>query len=85
MSTERPLGQRKIGYVFQAYRECAFFPGFRPSSNIEYPLMLEGVPLGERRRRSNDTHRHLERDVDLNRYPYELSAGQQQLISICVR
>lgn len=77
----KTLGQTKIGYVFQNYRD-ALFPWISAFSNIEYPLKLEGVPSAERRRRVEHLVAHLGVTIDLNRYPYELSGGQQQLISI---
>jgi NitT/TauT family transport system ATP-binding protein len=41
-----------------------------------------GVPKAERRARSEKLVEHLGVKIDLKRYPYEMSGGQQQLISI---
>ncbi len=70
-----------FGYVFQNYRE-ALFPWLRAFENIEYPLKLRRVPKRERRARVERLVAHLGVKIDLKRYPYELSGGQQQLISI---
>jgi NitT/TauT family transport system ATP-binding protein len=70
-----------FGYVFQNYRE-ALFPWLRAFENIEYPLKLRRVPRRERRARVERLVAHLGVKIDLKRYPYELSGGQQQLISI---
>jgi NitT/TauT family transport system ATP-binding protein len=70
-----------FGYVFQNYRE-ALFPWLRAFENIEYPLKLRKVPKRERRARVERLVAHLSVKIDLKRYPYELSGGQQQLISI---
>jgi NitT/TauT family transport system ATP-binding protein len=70
-----------FGYVFQNYRE-ALFPWLRAFENIEYPLKLRQVPKRERRARVERLVAHLGVKIDLKRYPYELSGGQQQLISI---
>jgi NitT/TauT family transport system ATP-binding protein len=70
-----------FGYVFQNYRE-ALFPWLRAFENIEYPLKLRRVPRRERRARVERLVAHLSVKIDLKRYPYELSGGQQQLISI---
>ena len=70
-----------FGYVFQNYRE-ALFPWLRAFENIEYPLKLRRIPKRERRARVERLVAHLGVKIDLKRYPYELSGGQQQLISI---
>jgi NitT/TauT family transport system ATP-binding protein len=67
--------------VFQNYRE-ALFPWLRSVDNIEYPLKLMKLPKVERRDRVEKLVAHLGVKIDLNRYPYEMSGGQQQLISI---
>ena len=77
-SRSRPI---KFGYVFQNYRE-ALFPWLRSVDNIEYPLKLMKLPKAERRARVEKLVAHLGVKIDLNRYPYEMSGGQQQLISI---
>jgi NitT/TauT family transport system ATP-binding protein len=77
----KPLDQIKFGYVFQNYRE-ALFPWLRSFDNIEYPLKLMGVPKAERRGRVERMVAHLGVKIDLARYPYQLSGGQQQLVSI---
>jgi NitT/TauT family transport system ATP-binding protein len=71
----------KIGYVFQNYRE-ALFPWLRACDNIEYPLKFMKLPRPERRRRVDALVERLGVRIDLNRYPYEMSGGQQQLVSI---
>jgi len=71
----------KIGYVFQNYRE-ALFPWLRARENIEYPLKFMKLPKPERRRRVEALVARLGVRIDLNRYPYEMSGGQQQLVSI---
>jgi energy-coupling factor transporter ATP-binding protein EcfA2 len=51
-------------------------------ANIEYALMLRNVPKAERRPRVQALVDHLGVKIDLKRYPYEMSGGQQQLVSI---
>jgi NitT/TauT family transport system ATP-binding protein len=75
------LHEIKIGYVFQNYRE-ALFPWMRAIDNIEYPLRLMRVRRRERRERVEKLIARLGVKVDLKRYPYEMSGGQQQLVSI---
>jgi NitT/TauT family transport system ATP-binding protein len=75
------LADIKFGYVFQNYRE-ALFPWLRAFDNIAYPLKLMRVPLAERRARTEKLVAHLGVKLDLNLYPYYMSGGQQQLVSI---
>ena len=77
----KKLSEIKFGYVFQNYRE-ALFPWLRAIDNIEYPLKVMRVPDAERRARSEKLIAHLGVKLDLKRYPYEMSGGQQQLVSI---
>lgn len=75
------LDQIKFGYVFQNYRE-AMFPWLRAVQNIEYPLKKMKLPKAERRNRIERLVAHLGVKIDLNLYPYQMSGGQQQLVSI---
>jgi NitT/TauT family transport system ATP-binding protein len=77
----RPLNKIKFGYVFQNYRE-ALFPWLRAFDNIAYPLKVMGVPKVERIVRVEKIVANLNVKVDLNLYPYQMSGGQQQLVSI---
>ena len=75
------LSEIKFGYVFQNYRE-ALFPWLRAFDNIAYPLKLKGVGKPERGDRVEKLVARLGVRLDLNRYPYQMSGGQQQLVSI---
>src|ERR1700722_5945633 len=75
------LDEIKFGYVFQNYRE-ALFPWLRAFDNISYPLKVMQVPFAERRVRTEKLVAHLGVKIDLNLYPYQMSGGQQQLVSI---
>jgi NitT/TauT family transport system ATP-binding protein len=77
----QPLSQIKFGYVFQNYRE-AMFPWLRAFDNIAYPLKVMGVPKAERIVRVEKIVANLNVKIDLNLYPYQMSGGQQQLVSI---
>jgi NitT/TauT family transport system ATP-binding protein len=67
--------------VFQNYRD-ALFPWRRAIDNIRYPLKLAGQSAQEVDRRVEQLVASFQVTFDLNRYPYELSGGQQQLVSI---
>jgi NitT/TauT family transport system ATP-binding protein len=77
----QPLNKIKFGYVFQNYRE-AMFPWLRAFDNIAYPLKVMGVPKAERTVRVEKIVANLNVKIDLNLYPYQMSGGQQQLVSI---
>jgi len=77
----RRLDEIKFGYVFQNYRE-ALFPWMRAFDNIAYPLKLMNVPPAERRARTEALVAHLGIKLNLGLYPYQMSGGQQQLVSI---
>jgi NitT/TauT family transport system ATP-binding protein len=77
----KPLRETVIGYVFQNYRE-ALFPWKRAIDNIKYPLQLAGQSKAECKRRAEELVASFDIRFDLHRYPYELSGGQQQLVSI---
>lgn len=68
-----------IGFIFQAYN---LIPVLTVEENIEYIMLLQGVPKKERRRRVVD----ILKDVDLegfeDRMPPKLSGGQQQRVAI---
>ena len=73
--------ETRIGYVFQNYRE-AVFPWMRAIDNIRYPLQYLGIPKGERQARLDRLIESFEVQFDLKAYPYQMSGGQQQLVSI---
>jgi NitT/TauT family transport system ATP-binding protein len=77
----QPLSSIKFGYVFQNYRE-AMFPWLRAFDNIAYPLKVMGVPKAERIARVEKIVASFNVKIDLSLYPYQMSGGQQQLVSI---
>jgi NitT/TauT family transport system ATP-binding protein len=77
----KTVGETRIGYVFQNYRE-AVFPWLRAIDNIRYPLKFLNLSRAEKDARVDKLIASFDVRIDLNRYPYELSGGQQQLVSI---
>jgi NitT/TauT family transport system ATP-binding protein len=77
----KTLAETRIGYVFQNYRE-ALFPWMTAFNNILYALKLRKVPEAEAVERVTKLVERLGVKIDLRRYPYEMSGGQQQLVSI---
>jgi len=75
------LDEIKFGYVFQNYRE-ALFPWLSAFDNIAYPLQIMKVPARDCVGRTEKLVDHLGIKLDLKLYPYQMSGGQQQLVSI---
>jgi NitT/TauT family transport system ATP-binding protein len=75
------ISETRISYVFQNYRE-ALFPWLKAIDNIHYPLKVMGIPRKERRNRVEKLLADFEVRIDLDAYPYTLSGGQQQAVSI---
>lgn len=75
------IKEARIGYVFQNYRE-ALFPWLRSIDNIRYPLKFLNLSKTEQRARVDQMVEYFGIKLDLNQYPYQLSGGQQQLVSI---
>src|ERR1700688_3744921 len=75
------LNEIKFGYVFQNYRE-ALFPWLRAFDNIAYPLKMMRVAPAERRARTERLVARLGMKLNLDLFPYQMSGGQQQLVSI---
>ncbi len=68
-----------IGFVFQAFN---LIPVLSAAENVEYVMLLQGIPQAERRQRA----RTILGDVGLGdkyeRRPAELSGGQQQRVAV---
>jgi NitT/TauT family transport system ATP-binding protein len=77
----KTIAQTRLSYVFQNYRE-ALFPWMRAISNIQYPLKILGLDKKTQSERVEALLAEFNIRIDLNRYPYELSGGQQQMVSI---
>ncbi|MBT2334116.1 ABC transporter ATP-binding protein [Variovorax paradoxus] len=73
--------ETRIGYVFQNYRE-AVFPWLRAIDNIRYPLQYLNLSKVEQQSRMDSLMESFDVKLDLQRYPYQMSGGQQQLVSI---
>jgi NitT/TauT family transport system ATP-binding protein len=71
----------RIGYVFQNYRE-AVFPWMRAIDNIRYPMKYLDLSKGEKEARIDRLVESFDVKIDLNKYPYQMSGGQQQMVSI---
>jgi len=68
-----------IGFIFQAYN---LIPVLTVEENIEYIMILQGVPKAERQERV----KHILAEIDMagfeRRFPPKISGGQQQRVAI---
>ncbi|MGM0431787.1 MAG: ABC transporter ATP-binding protein [Spirochaetota bacterium] len=68
-----------IGFIFQAYN---LIPVLNVEENVEYIMMLQGVPREERRHRVSEMLNKMHMKGYLDRFPSQLSGGQQQRVAI---
>ena len=68
-----------IGFVFQAYN---LIPVLTVMENIEYVMLLQNVPVAERKERVEKFLTEVGLEGKGNRFPVELSGGQQQRVAI---
>jgi putative ABC transport system ATP-binding protein len=68
-----------IGFVFQSYN---LIPVLSAAENVEYVMLLQGVPATERRRRSHQILADVGLEGKDDRRPAELSGGQQQRVAV---
>ncbi|HQQ60877.1 MAG: ABC transporter ATP-binding protein [Lentisphaerae bacterium] len=73
------LRLHKIGFVFQSYN---LIPVLTARENVEFTMLLQGVPAGERRRRAMELLGRVGLQGLENRRPPTLSGGQQQRVAV---
>ena len=73
------LRLRKIGFVFQEFN---LIPVLSAVENVEFVMLLQGVPEAERRSRALALLRELGLEGMEHRRPSELSGGQQQRVAV---
>lgn len=73
------LRSQVVGVIYQNYN---LFPGFTVRENIGLPLRLMLRPPFDANARADQLLKELEISELANRYPNELSGGQQQLVAV---
>ncbi|MEE9524924.1 MAG: ABC transporter ATP-binding protein [Thermodesulfovibrionales bacterium] len=68
-----------IGFIFQSYN---LIPVLSAKENIEYVMLLQGIPDDERRSRVSDILREVGMEGMEERMPGQLSGGQQQRVAV---
>ncbi len=73
------LRLHNIGFVFQAYN---LIPVLSALENVEYVMLLQGVPVADRRQRAKTILDDVGLEDKYDRRPAELSGGQQQRVAV---
>ncbi|MBN2431398.1 MAG: ABC transporter ATP-binding protein [Acidobacteria bacterium] len=70
---------RKVGFIFQSYN---LIPVLSALENVEFVMLLQGIPAKERRERARSILKEVGLDGMFHRRPNELSGGQQQRVAV---
>ena len=73
------LRRRRIGFVFQFFN---LIPVLDSVENAALPLMLDGLPLPEARRRAGEWLERVDMSSRQTHRPDQLSGGQQQRVAV---
>jgi len=73
------LRLRQVGFIFQAYN---LIPVLSARENAEFVLLLQGVPVKERRQRVGALLKEVGLQGMEDRRPQQLSGGQQQRVAV---
>ena len=73
------LRRQKLGFIFQRHD---LFPILTARENVEFPMLLDNIPVQERRTRAEDLLALVGLDGKADYLPDELSGGQQQRVGI---
>lgn len=70
---------QKLGFIFQAYN---LIPVLSAIENVEFPMMLLGIPEKERKSKALKVLTELGIGELINKRPNEMSGGQQQRVAV---
>lgn len=73
------LRRKKIGFVFQTFN---LIPVFTASENVEFPLLVQGISSGERRRRVAEALESVGLASRARHRPDLLSGGERQRVAV---
>ncbi len=73
------LRRRRLGFVFQSFHLVPVLSAFE---NVEYPLLIDGVPRRERRARTTAALAAVGLQDRLGHKPDQLSGGERQRVAV---
>jgi iron(III) transport system ATP-binding protein len=74
-----PPHQRRLGFVFQ---DLALWPHLTVQENLDFVLGASNLARGDRQRRVHDALALVRIEQFSNRYPHQLSGGEQQRVAL---
>ncbi|MEV4612067.1 ABC transporter ATP-binding protein [Kitasatospora sp. NPDC049258] len=77
--TRIPAHRRDAGMVFQSY---SLFPHLTAADNVAFGLRMRGTGKAERRKRAKELLELVGLPQHADRYPHQMSGGQQQRIAL---
>lgn len=77
----QPIKHVRVAYIFQNYRE-SLLPWLNVYENIVFPLDALNYSNKQKLARFEQINKMFKTKINIRSYPYELSGGQQQLVSI---
>jgi ABC-type sugar transport system ATPase subunit len=79
LGISQPAGKRGLGLVFQNY---ALWPHMKVRQNITFALEIQKMPKAEMDTRVKEALAEMQMEGYADRYPREMSGGQQQRIAL---
>ena len=73
------LRNKEIGFIFQFFN---LIPRMDAQTNVELPMVIDGVPRGKRRKRAQDLLEMVGLGGRADHKPSQLSGGEQQRVAI---
>lgn len=77
----QPIKNARVAYIFQNYRE-SLLPWLNIYENIVFPLNALNYSNEQKQKQFKMIKKMFNTKINFDLYPYELSGGQQQLVSI---
>ena len=74
-----PSSKRDLGLVFQNY---ALWPHMKVDKNITFALEIQKMPKAEMDKRVKESLKEVQMEGYEDRYPREMSGGQQQMVAV---
>ncbi len=71
--------RKTVGMIFQSFQ---LIPQRTALQNVELPLIIDGVPSAERKRRAGELLQRVGLENRATHFPYEMSGGEQQRVAI---